>query len=298
MLEDVQLSIVEREPRVDSRLIADRLGTDHRSTFRLLTKFKTEFEHLGMMRFEIAPSASGQHQKFAFLNEDQAIFLLTLTRNTPKVVTLKLALTKAFKQARESVLSMRQLHLDREWQQARQDGKAMRQAVAEAIADFVAYAKRQGSINARRYFITITLMTCRALFVFEPGFERLMAPKIRDYLDASQLTALAAVEDALGKELRAGMAQGWPYKDIYRQTRKRAQKVAAVLGTTKVGASALVKALATSRKKSQPGRELRLALWESPQSMNRLEQGRSKTIIKIEGLEQDPSNHQKRKSPV
>jgi hypothetical protein len=89
-----------------------------------------------------------------------------------------------------------------------------------------------------------------------------MAPKIRDYLDASQLTALAAVEDVLGKELRAGMAQGWPYKDIYRQTRKRAQKVAAVLGTTKVRASALVKALATSRKKSRPGPVSQLFLWE------------------------------------
>jgi len=35
------------------------------------------------------------------LNEDQAVFALTLSRNTPEVVQLKLDLTIAFKQARE-----------------------------------------------------------------------------------------------------------------------------------------------------------------------------------------------------
>lgn len=265
MLENVHLSIVEREPRVDSRLIAECLGTDHRSTFRLLVKFEAEFEALGIMRFEIAKSfRPGQPKKFAYLNEDQAVFLLTLTRNSPKVVALKLALTKAFKLARESALQLRQLHLDPEWQRSRHDGKDMRRAVAEAIGDFVTYAKAQGSANAGWYFTSITRMACRALFVFEAGHERRIIPHIRDFLDASQLTALAVVEDALGKELRAGMARGWPYKDVYRQARKRAQALAVALGTSPVRGTALAMARAAPRTQRRPGPVKQLSLWEAP----------------------------------
>ncbi|TGO03600.1 hypothetical protein PN36_03860 [Candidatus Thiomargarita nelsonii] len=38
--------------------------------------------------------------KYALLNEDQAVFALTLSRNTPQVVQLKLDLTRAFRDAR------------------------------------------------------------------------------------------------------------------------------------------------------------------------------------------------------
>ncbi|EKO41229.1 MAG: phage regulatory protein, rha family [Solidesulfovibrio magneticus str. Maddingley MBC34] len=149
----------------------------------------------------------------------------------------------------------------REWQQARQEGKAMRQATAEALNEFVAYAKARGSTNADRYFIIITRMACRSLFVFEPGHERLMAPTIRDFLDASQLTALAAVEDALGKELRAGMAHGWPYKAIYQQAKARAHVVAAAIGKTPVLAPVAGMALPTSRKPKASGKSSQLSLW-------------------------------------
>ncbi|MEN8216750.1 MAG: hypothetical protein ABFS56_10320 [Pseudomonadota bacterium] len=44
----------------------------------------------------------GNPQKYALLSEDQAIFALTLSRNTPEVVQLKLELTVAFKIARQN----------------------------------------------------------------------------------------------------------------------------------------------------------------------------------------------------
>ena len=181
-----------------------------------------------------------------------------------KAVAWKVRFLAAFDAMESRILELSrsaERRASHEWQQARQDGKAMRQAVAEAIKDFVAYANGQGSANARRYFTIITRMACRTLFVFEPGLERHMAPTVRDFLDASQLTALAVVEDALGKALRAGMAQGWLYKDVYRQARARAQKVAAVLGKTPVRTSAAGLALAASGKRSQSGTAVQLPLW-------------------------------------
>lgn len=93
-----------KEPRIDSRLLAKRLNQDHRSTYRLITRYKSDFETLAKLRFQIAPSAdsaTGQKERFAFLTEDQAYFLLTMSRNTQRVVRLKLELVKAFAQARK-----------------------------------------------------------------------------------------------------------------------------------------------------------------------------------------------------
>ena len=42
-----------------------------------------------------------KHQRYYLLNEDQAVFLLALSRNTDQVVELKLDLTIAFKKSRE-----------------------------------------------------------------------------------------------------------------------------------------------------------------------------------------------------
>jgi len=150
----------------------------------------------------------------------------------------------------------------REWQQARHDGKEIRRAASEAIDAFVTYARAQGSTHAHRYFVTITRMTCRALFTFEPGQEKRMGPTVRDHLDASQLAALAVVEDTVVKALHAGMGEGWPYKTVYHEARKRAHAVATVLGKSPVRASALPASEPASGKRPRPRAAVQLPLWE------------------------------------
>lgn len=102
----IQLIAVDREPRADSREIAERLGTGHRSAYRLITRYAGKFKQFGDMRFEIAKpesgSAGGRPQSYALLNEDQCYFLLSLSRNTAKVVDLKANLVQAFGEARRA----------------------------------------------------------------------------------------------------------------------------------------------------------------------------------------------------
>ena len=40
------------EPRVDSRLLAKQLGGDHANVFELVTNYRTDFEQLGVVRFQ------------------------------------------------------------------------------------------------------------------------------------------------------------------------------------------------------------------------------------------------------
>lgn len=95
------------EPRVDSRLIAQQLGIQHKNALELLKKHRADFEQLGKVAFQTEPLPSGQTERLALLNEDQSYLLLTFSRNTAKVRALKVRLVKAFSEARKAA-AMRQ----------------------------------------------------------------------------------------------------------------------------------------------------------------------------------------------
>ena len=100
--DDFTLTVVRDEPRADTRLLAQHLGILHRSVFRLVLDYRPDFEAFGKVRFENAPSPSGQPERFALLNEDQAYLLLTYSRNSAKVRALKVKMVKAFAEARRA----------------------------------------------------------------------------------------------------------------------------------------------------------------------------------------------------
>lgn len=103
----VELAITPSEARVDSRLIAKQLRNQHKAVMVLIERYADAFRKFGLLPFEMeAVKASGargtKHQRFALLNEDQAFFLLSLSRNTDHVVQLKARLIAAFGEARRA----------------------------------------------------------------------------------------------------------------------------------------------------------------------------------------------------
>jgi phage regulator Rha-like protein len=88
---------------VDSRLIAERLGIEHESFLRTLDIYQTQIESaFGILRFEIGKiTGRGRPQKYALLTEEQATFLMTLSRNTPEVIQCKIDLVVAFSRAKD-----------------------------------------------------------------------------------------------------------------------------------------------------------------------------------------------------
>lgn len=95
------------QPLTTSIIIAEHTGVSHHSILQNLSKYSKEFNELGLLAFEMRPRSEGQHGggdvRYALLNEQQATFLISLSRNTPKVVEFKLALTKAFFEARQKI---------------------------------------------------------------------------------------------------------------------------------------------------------------------------------------------------
>jgi phage regulator Rha-like protein len=97
---------------VDSRLVADNLNNQHESLMRLLyTHIEVMERRFGMIRFEVGASkmpdgrVNPNPEKFAWLTEDQATFLMTLCKNTDRVVECKANLVEAFSNKRNHLKS-------------------------------------------------------------------------------------------------------------------------------------------------------------------------------------------------
>jgi phage regulator Rha-like protein len=91
---------------VDSRLIAGELGISHAQFYRTIKDNQNDIEEaFGHLCFEnetVKNSVGAVNAvKFAYLNEDQATYLMTLSRNTPKVKILKRKLVKSFSEAKK-----------------------------------------------------------------------------------------------------------------------------------------------------------------------------------------------------
>lgn len=104
--ESLLLLVVKDIPLVDSRILAEQLGVKHRSAFALIQRYAPKFQTIDQLRFKNAVGEriqGGNAERFALLTEDQALFLLTLSRNSERVVHLKMRLVQAFRRARDGV---------------------------------------------------------------------------------------------------------------------------------------------------------------------------------------------------
>jgi len=82
---------------VSTDTIAKYTENEHRSVYRLIKNYESDFSEFGQVRFEIAG-----RQSIAMLNEDQATLLITFLKNTDKVRSFKIALVKEFKSLKQT----------------------------------------------------------------------------------------------------------------------------------------------------------------------------------------------------
>ena len=93
---------------VDSRLIAQELGIQHKNFLATLSKYIDEIEEdWGQVAFEtetvINSVGASNPVKFALLTEQQATLLMTYSRNTQQVRKCKRQLVKAFEKAKQTL---------------------------------------------------------------------------------------------------------------------------------------------------------------------------------------------------
>ena len=215
------------KPFVSTIDIADGIGVTNPALIKTIRMHQSEFEDVGEVRFQIGaqdPNNSKARAKtYALLNESQAIFLLTLSKNTKVVVKFKLQLTKEFGRLRHQAERRAQL----DWQQVRAQGKIARRQETDVIQEFVKYAKDQGSKHAETYYINLTKASYKALFLVNGPTTGL-----REKLDPVQLSILATTEYVANQALQDGMNQRLPYKECFVLARDRMKSLGDIAGTT------------------------------------------------------------------
>ena len=106
---DTLIPVTQREGVLvaDSREIAVRLEVQHKNVLETIQAHRVTLEaEFGRVAFEtetLQTAGGAQQTRFAYLAEDQALFLATLSRNKAAVVRVKAWLVKAFSEARKQL---------------------------------------------------------------------------------------------------------------------------------------------------------------------------------------------------
>ena len=91
-IQPLALTAAKDGPRIDSRVMAQSMGNTHRPTVALIDKYREPLERLDQVLFKKAvgerKQGGGKAERVALLTEDQALFLLALSRNTIPVAML------------------------------------------------------------------------------------------------------------------------------------------------------------------------------------------------------------------
>lgn len=96
------------EPMTTSETISEGVGMDHASVIKLIRKHVEELQKFGIIGFEIRLNERGRPTEYAWLNKQQATSLITMMRNSPRVVEFKIALVEAFFAMRDQLLAQQE----------------------------------------------------------------------------------------------------------------------------------------------------------------------------------------------
>jgi phage regulator Rha-like protein len=226
--------LMQDEPRSSSWRMKDGFGVEHRALTRLVKKYRFEFEEFGEVITTALQqpkgSKGGADIEEYWLNEEQAFYLGTLLTNSDRVRQFKRVLVKDYARCKKLL----QQRLNAEWIEARNSGKRLRRKETDAIKTFIDYAKGQGSQSAEKYYLSISKMENKALFLVEQKY-----PNLRDVLGVAELGLISVADTIVANALAEGIQKAMHYKDIYKLAKERVEALGLAHGKVEIPTSAI-----------------------------------------------------------
>jgi hypothetical protein len=204
--------------------MSEWMKVEHRAIINLIKKYRDRqiFQRCLLPIEKI--STKGRMIESFLLTESQAIFIITLMKNSEIVLNFKEKLVNQFMHHREFNSSMIVQKQNVEYLENRSKGKIARKECTDVIKKFVEYAESQGSKSANKYYITISNMELAGLFIMEQRY-----PNAREVMDMKQLNLIKIADEAIAVALEEGMEKGLNYKDCYILAKDRIGMLAKVL---------------------------------------------------------------------
>lgn len=194
----ITLCPVKTEARVDSRLLAEHLGIQHKAVIQLVDTHKTRFERLGTLPFKMAKSG-GKPTRYALLSEDQAYLLLAFSKNTDHVADLKVELVQAFSRFRQH-------------RQTEADYLPFYHELHDQVKTLADRAHQAGSTTPERIFHVNINRAINDAFGLPSGQRPDLPGHLRAKVTAANVLALELLQEAI--------ANGYDHKTAYRHVKQ------------------------------------------------------------------------------
>jgi Rha family phage regulatory protein len=213
--------LVTNEMTTTSLIIAEHFGKAHKDVLRSIDKLGIDDE-FGRRNFTPSEFMNAQSKLYrGYIITRDGFSILAMSFTGEKALKWKKSFLQAFN-AMERALINQQKTVD--WKAARLQGKTVRKNTTDTIQDFVEYATRQGSKNAKMYYANITKMEYKALDILEQSKQ--VTGNFRDTLDLMQIGFLQVAENIASLAMKKGMIDGLDYHDIYTLAKQKVSEYA------------------------------------------------------------------------
>lgn len=190
----------------DSLQVAEKFGKEHKNVLQSIDNLMAENSAVKtMFKNSSYKSNNGQRYRKFYINRD-GFSLLAMGFTGKEALEWKLQYIRAFNQMEKLI----QEKGTAAYQIADQAEKATRKAETDVINEFVEYARAQGSTHADHYYSNYTRLAYKAAGITD-----------KTTAAGLQLDELSLVEHMITHILKAGMAAGYSYRDIYRTCKDR-----------------------------------------------------------------------------
>ena len=197
----------------DSLQVAEKFGKEHRNVLRAIddlleTLLKIE-QPSKLFIASKRKADDGQYHRMYLMNRD-GFSLLVMGFTGKNALEWKLQYIRAFNQMENFIREKS----TRMWIETRKAGKFTRKAETDTIQKLVEYAKEQGSSHAEKLYM-----------IYSKLANKMAGITKRDEATVMQLNNLSLMENIILHEVNLGIVKGKPYKEIYKDCRKRLETV-------------------------------------------------------------------------
>jgi len=204
-----------QEVYCDSQIVSDKFGKRHSNVIRKIEQTIKDYSQIKGLKNEtlkfIKTEGNYRNQKYEmYLMDKKAFTILAMGFTGKEALLWKCRFADAFFEM-EKIISRTEYNKSNfEFQQARTMAIENRKEETDTIKQFVEYATKQGSQNAKYYYKHITSSAYKHLHLIQHK-----QPKLRETMDFMQVNQLILAEKLIKESLEYHMQNGEHYKTIF-----------------------------------------------------------------------------------
>lgn len=200
--------LTDKQATTTSLIVAEYFKKNHQHIMRDIRKLKDDMD---VSKFGQMFSKAGykdnykRDQEMYNMNRD-GFMLLVMGFSGKKALQIKIQFIEAFNKMEQFILNQQ----NKQWLEARENGKEIRHEFTDILSLFIDYAYSQGSKSANKYYMNYTKLVNKTLE---------LEAKQRDVVNINILSAISLLENTMGNIIINEMENKTHYKDIYKMCR-------------------------------------------------------------------------------